>query len=332
MNKIMFSILKILEKQQKVLGSTEIARQLKPHGIELTERAVRYHLRILDERGLTKNFGKKGRRITEKGKKEFQHAFVSERVGFVISKIETLSFLADFNVDTLQGNAILNISYFPEDRLIESLQILKRVFNSQYVMSERVVMAKANEEIGDLLVPEGTVGLGTICSITMNGIFLSAGIPVISKFGGVIEIENGRPKRFVSIINYDGSSLDPLEIFIKSKMTDVLGVIMHNSGKILASFREIPSVCVDKAETLIEKMVHAGIGGVILLGKPNQSLLGIPVGLDRVGIIVVGGLNPIAALEEANIPSESHAMSAIYQYSKLMGFENMYKKISKKFD
>jgi len=57
MNKPLFSILKILDKHTDVVGSKEISNQLKMHGIDLTERTVRYHLRILDERGLTEVFG-----------------------------------------------------------------------------------------------------------------------------------------------------------------------------------------------------------------------------------------------------------------------------------
>ena len=94
------------------------------------------------------------------------------------------------------------------------------------------------------------VGLGTICSVTINGIFLKAGIPIASRFGGVVETDNGTPRRFVSLISYDGSSLDPLEVFIKSKMTDVSGAAAGRAGKVLASFREIPIVCLEKAKKL----------------------------------------------------------------------------------
>jgi len=69
MNKTMLAILKILDKYTDIVGSREIAKQLKAHGVDLTERTVRYHLKILDERGYTKVFGKEGRRITEKGRR-----------------------------------------------------------------------------------------------------------------------------------------------------------------------------------------------------------------------------------------------------------------------
>lgn len=323
MNKTMLTILKILDKCADIVGSREISRQLKMHGIELTERTVRYHLRILDERGYTEVFGKEGRRITEKGRKELENALVSEKVGFVISRIESLSYLTTLNLGTMDGDVILNISYFPEDRLKDALKILKPIFLSPYVMSDRIILARGGETIGDITIPNGRIGIGTVCSVTINGIFLKAGIPVTSRFGGVVEINEERPMRFVSLISYDGSSLDPLEIFIKGKMTDVLGAVKNHSGKILASFREIPVVCMDEAKRLAMEMKDKGIGGILLIGSPNKPLLEVPVGIDKVGMVIVGGLNPVAAIEESGIPTESKAMSTLHAYSKLKGFNSL---------
>ena len=46
-------ILRILSQSDKPLGARVISRHLKDHGVELTERAVRYHLKLMDERGFT---------------------------------------------------------------------------------------------------------------------------------------------------------------------------------------------------------------------------------------------------------------------------------------
>lgn len=322
MNKTSLTILKILSKYPGVVGSRELARQLKLHGIDLKERTVRYHLKILDAQGYTQVFGKEGRKITPKGLKELENAMVSEKVGFIISKIETLSYLTTFNLNTMDGDVILNISYFPEEKFQEVLKILKPIFLSPYVMSNRIIFARSGERIGDVLIPEGKVGIGTVCSVTINGILLKTGIPVTSRFGGVVEIDEGKPTRFISLISYSGSSLDPLEIFIRSKMTDVLGAVKKNSGKILASFREIPVPCLEEVKRLAAQMKKKGIGGILLLGTPNKPLLEVPVGIDRVGMVIVGGLNPVAAIEESGIPTESKAMSTLYPYAGLKEFKS----------
>jgi len=69
MNKTMLAILKTLDGHSDIVGSREIAKQLQLHGIDLTERTVRYHLKIMDERGYTEVFGKKGARLQRRGKK-----------------------------------------------------------------------------------------------------------------------------------------------------------------------------------------------------------------------------------------------------------------------
>ncbi|MGE5893885.1 MAG: NrpR regulatory domain-containing protein, partial [bacterium] len=172
MNKTMLSILKVIGGHADIVGSREISRQLKQHGIDLTERTVRYHLRILDERNYTEVFGKEGRRITPRGRQELQHALVSAKVGFVISKIESLAYQTALNLDTLDGKVILNISFLPEKKLKDALPILKLVYASPYVMSDRLILSRDGGSIGNVVVPEGMAGVGTVCSVTINGIFL----------------------------------------------------------------------------------------------------------------------------------------------------------------
>ena len=66
-----------------------------------------------------------------------------------------------------------------------------------------------------------------------------------------------------------------------------------------------------------KKMKETGFDGIILFGKPGEQLLGVPVTAGRVGLVVLGGLNPVTALEEAEIPTESHAMATLADYLEL---------------
>jgi repressor of nif and glnA expression len=54
-----------------------------------------------------------------------------------------------------------------------------------------------------------------VCSITLNGVLLKHGIPTTSRFGDP-ELQNRKPMRFAEIIMYDGTSIDPLEVFIQT--------------------------------------------------------------------------------------------------------------------
>ena len=323
MNKTLHAILSILDTYPTVVGSRELSRQLQQHGVEITERTVRYYLKMLDKRGHTEVFGKEGRKITARGREELKHSLVSDKLGFVISKIETLSYMTTLDMATMEGDVILNVSYFPRRHLRKALALLAPVFASPYVMSDRAILAAEGQTIGEALVPKGMVGLGTVCSVTINGIFLKAGIPVASRFGGVVEIANNKPRRFISLISYEGSSLDPLEVFIKSKMTAVAEATAGRTGKILASYREIPVVCLEKAKKLARTLESRGIRGILLIGSPNKSLLEVPVGIDKVGIVIIGGQNPIAVVEEQGIATESKAMSTLYEYSRLIPFQEI---------
>ena len=64
-------ILKILHESAEPLGARVIARKMSERNVQLSERTVRYHLKIMDERGLTQLVGRRdGRMITEHGLNE----------------------------------------------------------------------------------------------------------------------------------------------------------------------------------------------------------------------------------------------------------------------
>ena len=67
----------------------------------------------------------------------------------------------------------------------------------------------------------------------------------------------------------------------------------------------------------------AGLGGLFATGSPNQPLLDIPVGQGRVGLVVCGGLNPVAAVVEAGIPVASTAMSTLCEFEALKHYRKL---------
>src|SRR5512136_2532345 len=93
------AILRILSQSSEPVGARIISHELGEHGIELTERAVRYHLKLMDERGFTESVGRDGRLITQLGLEELESALVSDKVGLVASKIELLAYQTDFDID-----------------------------------------------------------------------------------------------------------------------------------------------------------------------------------------------------------------------------------------
>ncbi|MBN1375367.1 MAG: DUF128 domain-containing protein [Dehalococcoidia bacterium] len=321
-----FSILQVLANTSKPLGSIVIARELKDLGVDLGERAVRYHLKLTDEYGLTRLAGRRdGRQITDMGLKELKQGMVREKVGFSISRIELLAFLTTFNVNKKAGSVPVNISLFRKQDFEKALLIMRRVFSAGLCTGNLVCRARAGEKIGDFIVPYGKIALATVCSVLVNGALLKAGVPIDSRFGGLLQLRDRKPWRFVDLIHYAGCSLDPAEVFIKAKMTSVTKAVKSGNGSILANFREIPALCRPRAQEVIGRLGGAGLNSVLLLGGVSEPVCEISMELNRVGLVLIGGLNPVAAVQEAGIEVDSQAMSTVIDYRKLIEFEELLK-------
>ncbi len=316
-------ILKIINDSRQPLGARVISRHLKDHGINLGERAVRYHLKLMDERGLTRLVSRDGRLITELGIEELGNALVRDKVGFAIARIELLAFRTQFDWEQNNGPVPVNVSLFSKNKFEKALLAMKPVFAAGICVSDLVVVAREGESLGELTVPRGKIGLATVCSIVINGTLLKAGVPMDSRFGGILQIRNGQPLRFVELIHYAGSSLDPSEVFIRAGMTAVSDAAKTGNGKILANFREIPALCYPIAEEVVSKLKGAGLGGLMIMGKTSEPVCEIPVEINRIGMIFIGGLNPVVAAEEAGIQAENYAMSTVMEYKKLKKFEEV---------
>jgi len=314
------AILRILSQSSEPLGARVISHHLKNHGIELSERAVRYHLKLMDERGFTESMGRDGRLITQPGLEELESALVSDKVGFVASKIELLAYQTEFDIDKRQGKVPVNVSFFPEKQFRKAFETMKVVFQAGICVGDLVAVARQGEKLGGIIMPEGKIGLATVCSVIVNGALLKAGVPMDSRFGGILQIKNHKPLRFVELIQYSGSSLDPSEIYITSKMTSVGQVVKKGEGRILANFREIPAICQPIAEKVVAGLKEANLGGLIMTGEVSKSVCEVPVELTKVGMILMGGLNPVAAAVESGIEVENHAMSTVMEYRDLIRF------------
>ena len=317
------SILKIINESSQPVGARLIARQLKGHGVELGERAVRYHLKLMDERGLTRLIGMDGRLITESGIEELKSALVRDKVGLSISRIEMLSFRTDFDLDKHTGWIPANISFFPRDKFSKALKEMRPAFSAGFCASDLVAVADEGETLGELTVPEGKTALATVCSLVINGALLKAGIPIDSRFGGILQIRNHQPIRFVELIHYAGSSLDPSEVFVNAKMTSVGQATRGGSGKLLANFREIPALCRPVTDEVVARLKEAGLNGVLVIGETSEAVCEVPIELNRIGMVLLGGLNPVAAAAEAGIEVESQAMSTVLDFQSLIKFEEL---------
>jgi len=322
-------ILKILSDEDQPLSSQVIKERLQERGMDLSERTVRFHMLALDNAGLTEYKEKKGRYLTPAGYKEIARNQVYDKVGFLSSRIDDLSYQMNFNWKKKRGTVLVNVSLIPLENSSVVYHLMAPIFESGLTMGQKVAVFQPGEKVGDVEVPPGWFGLGTVCSITLNGVFLGSGIPVTSVFGGLLEVSGSRPDRFSAIINYNGTSLDPLEIFISSGMTDCRGAAEAGHGFIGASFREIPASSLEEVTEIHRHLNEMGLGGILKVGYSGHALLDIPVADGRVGMITAGGLNSISALAEADIPVKSKALSGLIEYDRLIMYTDLYDALSR---
>ncbi len=306
----LLDILGTLREGNEPLGATIIARRLEKLGHYIGERMVRNYLQILDERGFTKKAGRLGRIITEKGITELNAEKIHERVGFIKSVIQDLTYRVTYDHLTREGDIIINISLLRAERLKKALSVLKNVYESGWMINPLIKVFSAGEDACGVTVPKGKVAICTVCSINIDGILVSKGVPTDPIYGGIVEVRDKKPEKFVEIIRFDGSSLDPLELFMAKGMTSVLKVVKEGRGRILANYREIPASSRKEAIEVLEQ-ISTLFKGIMMVGEAGERVLGLLPPTRSCGVAVIGGLTPIAAIEEAGIATETRAVHGL---------------------
>ncbi|MBN1881907.1 MAG: DUF128 domain-containing protein [Deltaproteobacteria bacterium] len=321
------AIMKILQDSPKPVSSFVISSQLSAMGHKVGPRSVRLSLQYLDDCGYTEALGRKGRIITDKGRRELLSARIFERVGFMSTKIDQMTYRMSFDLTSRTGTVIMNTTLIDKERFTDAIPLIQSVFEKGFSMGELLTLFGPGRRAGTVAVPEDSVGIGTICSISLNGVLLRHSIQTHSRFGGLLEFEEGAATRFLQIINYDGTTMDPMEIFIKSGMTDYTGTVTSGDGIIGASLREMPADSRELVLNLEHEMRRIGLGGYHTVGLPGNTLMEIPIPDGRIGAVVMGGLNPVAILKEWDIPIRHvGAMSGLVDFREFFHFEELGKR------
>ncbi len=305
----LLEILRVIAQAGRPVGARAISDILSSRGYSIGERAIRYNLRILDEMGFTKRHGYSGRVVTPLGLKELRDALIGERIGFVNTLIEEYMLRTTF--DFSNGEVVANISIIERDKIDSALSVMEEVASSGYASD--LVYVTDDDPVVE--IPEGCAVIGTVCSITVDGLLLKAGIPVNTTFAGVLEVRGGELHRFSDLIAYAGTSIDPMRAFMARRIARVMDAVRKNSGKILANVREVPVSAFDDVQDVLKR---AGpLVGRIVVGEPGQPVLGCPVAAGRTGIVICAGVNAPVAVDECGIRINTSPISAMLAYEKL---------------
>lgn len=317
----LIEIMRIINKSDKPLGARLIADELQNRGYAIGERAVRYHLRILDERGFTKKHGYTGRTITELGQKEVNDALIGDRLDFVITRIEELVYKTTYDIREKKGDVIINVSIIDKNDFEKAIDVLKYAIDAGVSISPRIRIVEEDSEEDDIFVPDGKFAIANVCSITYDGILLKNGIPSIPLYGGIMQMEAYKPVSFVDLIGYSGTSIDPIKIFISRHSTSVLDYIETGTGKLLVNLRQIPGSAREMAHEVMELAKKSEIGGYLSIGETGEDVFGVPIERGKTGIPVTVGSNVISAISEAGISLKAYPVSTTMDYNLMKKLE-----------
>jgi hypothetical protein len=291
-------ILRILSEFDVPVGSTLLKRELRKRGFLLSERTVRYHLQLLEAKGFVLGHDRRGRTITQPGLEELSRSLATQRLGFTTTRFMSLAYSATYDPIVDSGTVVANVSLLDTSLQNKTVGTMKALQSMNLLSAPYIKMLNENEEYCDISVPNGKFALFTVCNLTLDSILIHSGIPLFFKYGGLVQVVNRKPIRFVELISYEGTTIPPLDVFVYRKMTSISRILKTGSGMLLATLREIPSEARDKTVKILENQQKKGWGGVLVLGEPNEPVLGVPVGMDRFGICMVGGIVPGAAMVE----------------------------------
>ncbi|NYT05922.1 MAG: DUF128 domain-containing protein [Methanomicrobiales archaeon] len=303
-------ILRILREHQEPLGAKRLSELMAERGFVLSDRAVQYYLQYLDEMGFTHKIGNRGRVLTPSGVAETERALVDERIGFIISKLERLAFRSTFNPETGTGDVAYNLSIVPDEHAegvaaaFDAVLAAGLGFFSRYRITDR-----------DPRVPPGHTGFITVCSITLDGVLQSHGIPVKMAYGGCLAIRDSRPEAFLDLIGYRGTTADPLQLFINAGMTSIGNVARTGTGVALANVREVPVTAASRVDDIAADMRKSGFIFPVAQGTQVFNLTEHPY---RLAIVAFSGMNLIGSGIESGFSIRTEIGAGNIPYAKVI--------------
>lgn len=242
---------------------------------------------------------------------------------FVAHTIEEYAMQVTYDPVDGTGRVVYNLSLVRSGDIEPALEVIRTACRSGVCASDLVQVVPEGESIDGYEIPAGQTGICTICSVTLDGILLRLGVPLHPIGGGVVEIVNRVPRRFTHLIHYDETTIDPLQVLIAEEITSVSEVIRSGNGTVLANIRECHMEAEPIVAELLEDLSESRFVGVLEVGLPNSHLLGVQVSPQHMGVVAVGGTNPIAALREAGYPVVTRAMRGMIDASAMTGIDRL---------
>jgi len=317
-----FEILSVLARRNEPLTSGEIAEELDKIGTNLSRRRVRQYLELLDGKGFTENLHKQGRRITEAGKEELEKAFVHTKVDYILHRNAVLCSSMNFDIKRKEGTVVVNLSVIDKNKEQRALKILEDICTKTNWAQPFIKIAYAGDALCNYKIPDGKIGLATVSSMSIDGIISNNGIYVVPLYGGLVEFSDLRPIRFTTMAPTKGCPFDPITIFMEKDRSSVCEAIRKGHGFVPGDYREYPIMERGAVIKLLEKITEI-LGGLIVVGKPRELVLGVLPSMNYGGIAGFGGELLISALEENKISTHSRPADTLMNLKELQQISDL---------
>jgi global nitrogen regulator NrpRII len=237
----------------------------------------------------------------------------SQPLIFTLARIENLMQQVSFDPARMTGKIITNTSLVRRACLEDTLSVFHDAIQSGLAVSPMIK-----------IIEEGAnVKIKTACSLTIDGVLLKHGIPVRPKGGGIIEVVEREPARFIEMLMYWATTIDPIDILTAQELTDITRMMRTGSGRILGNLQEAPMLARESIEEVLDLLSLAEFAGVMELGEPNMNVLGISVERDHVGIALIGGTNLIAAARECGIIVDHKSISDLTEVAEMKHIDEL---------
>lgn len=234
---------------------------------------------------------------------------------FIHNQIVEYSMQVTYNPLENEGTVVYNLFLTPETEREYAIQTIKRVAAAGITVGDMVRFIEPGETVEGYTVPNGMIGICTLCSITLDGILLRRGIVTNPIGGGVIEVESNLPRRFTHMILYESTTFDPLQVMASQDLTSVNQVMRQGDGFILGNVRECHMEAENILAEVLDECADSHFSGILEVGMPNASILGVPVSPQYLGVVALGGTNPFAAMKEEGHPVTTLAIKGLMDSS-----------------
>lgn len=219
-----------------------------------------------------------------------------------------------------KGTVLCDVATVHRSQLVRCMEDLKPVFSRRLGVGGRIAVAQEGERLAGEEVPRDHVALGVVSSSTLCGLLRLQGVLFRSKGALLIQMRDDQPDGVAERISAGDSTLDPAGLLVRSGLTRVRECARSGSGLICARWLEIPASGLDRLIEMKRMMERYALGGSLLVGRPGQPLLDLPVEEGRAGWIVASGLNAWSAIHETGAFIRIRPFAGLQDYAAFRPF------------